>query len=315
MAVLKRIFLWLYVAILVISASFFGYYFYFKTSFISELKEGSKVINTALGPVEYALVGATEGPVILYIHGTPGGYDRALTLGNRYRFLVPSRPGYLRTPLSSGETPEAQAKLYKALLDKLDINSVIVWGSSGGGPSAIEFATRYPETTKGMISLQALSSSWENRPPGAESLTEQSDLEVWFLIKLFEFMGDEAIVEFFLPNPKNQNMVLSDQEELENLKKLFWSIWPISLRKEGYDNDFENYWDLSLPLDKLDIPILAIHGTEDINVNIRHSEELVKSAKDARLHVVNGGDHSMPFSHDEEIDKVVDDFITEIMTN
>ena len=46
---------------------------------------------------EYQLVG-DSGPVLLFLHGTPGGYDQGTSVPE-VRVLTPSRPGYLRTPI------------------------------------------------------------------------------------------------------------------------------------------------------------------------------------------------------------------------
>jgi hypothetical protein len=54
---------------------------------------------------------------------------RANTSGG-CELLVPSRPGYLRTPLESGRTPEDQADLYAAMLDSLEIERAAHLGGS-----------------------------------------------------------------------------------------------------------------------------------------------------------------------------------------
>lgn len=63
---------------------------------------GSQVIETACGPIEYAISG--DGFPVLVMHGAGGGYDQGLEIarsfvGDGFRFIVPSRFGYLRTPL------------------------------------------------------------------------------------------------------------------------------------------------------------------------------------------------------------------------
>ena len=86
---------------------------------------------------------------VLTLHGAMGGHDQsellAQTVGppNR-RYINVSRPGYLGTPLSSGQSPSEQADLFAALLDALQIGIVSVLAISGGGPSAIHFAARHP---------------------------------------------------------------------------------------------------------------------------------------------------------------------------
>src|SRR5262245_39438267 len=74
----------------------------------------STLVTTALGPVEYQRQG--EGPALLVAHGSPGGYDQGVAFAKllnspRHTNIAVSRPGYLRTPLSSGPSPEEQADL------------------------------------------------------------------------------------------------------------------------------------------------------------------------------------------------------------
>ena len=84
---------------------------------MQRLRENSQLVATTLGPIEYGVAG--EGAPVLFIHGTPGGYDQGLAaadmfIGPGYTILSPSRPGYLRTPLSSGASLEDQADLMVA---------------------------------------------------------------------------------------------------------------------------------------------------------------------------------------------------------
>ena len=101
-------------------------------SFPINLKANSETVETSLGSVEYTLKG-NNGPVLLFIHGTPGGYDQTTEATDKFRVLTPSRPGYLRTSILLGKTPLQQAKVFKALLEALGIDKVIVMGTSGGG--------------------------------------------------------------------------------------------------------------------------------------------------------------------------------------
>ena len=80
-----------------------------KRSLLSALYGNSEIANTAHGEIEYILKGS--GPVILFLHGSPGGYDQGaidmeMWIDAGFSVLSISRPGYLRTPLSTGETPE-----------------------------------------------------------------------------------------------------------------------------------------------------------------------------------------------------------------
>ncbi|MDY6796419.1 MAG: hypothetical protein SWK76_14260 [Actinomycetota bacterium] len=79
-----------------------------------------------------------RAPQVLSVHGVPGGYDQAIMLGrpftkNGFATICPSRPGYLRTPLSTGRTIEEQADAMAALLDYLELEKVGVVCCSAGG--------------------------------------------------------------------------------------------------------------------------------------------------------------------------------------
>src|SRR5271157_5600559 len=110
------------------------------------LVERSSVQTTALGPLEYSILG--EGAPILVLHGVMGGYDQGLAIAESIalpgcRFLAVSRPGYLRTPLDIGQTYEQQADACAAFLESIGVASVAVIGVSGGGPAALQFARKY----------------------------------------------------------------------------------------------------------------------------------------------------------------------------
>ena len=221
---LKKIFIRISIGLLLAVSLLFGYYFYFKSSFIEELNYRSSVAETALGPIEYSLTGESD-LLLLFIHGTPGGHDQTTEPSSYYRVLTPSRPGYLRTPLSVGKSPAEQAKAYKALLDSLGIKEVMILGVSGGGPSAIEFAAAYPEITLGFIALEAVSLSADFTQED-EALIGGSDFRLWFNFMLLGLLGDEALASFILPNAVNKQKLLKDPKQLENMTIYNYPIFP-----------------------------------------------------------------------------------------
>ena len=66
---------------------------------------------------------------------------------------------------------------------------------------------------------------------------------------------------------------------------------------------------MNLDLQKISSPTIAIHGTKDINVDISHSIKLTEVVKNSKLHRIIGADHYMSFSHRNEINEVVEEFI------
>lgn len=105
------------------------------------------------------MVGA--GPPVILVHGIPGSWRQAvplaLDLAEHYTVILPSRPGYGRTPVKSGRAPADQADLYAAILDALGHEEPAgVVGISGGGPSALAFAQRHPGRTSSLVLVCAV---------------------------------------------------------------------------------------------------------------------------------------------------------------
>lgn len=271
-------------------------YTYWKQDAISRLREGSLIIKTRYGPIEYATVG--NGPAVLIIHGTPGGYDQGLLIANvldnqDFTFIAISRPGYLRTSLRVGETPEAQGDAYVALLDALNIRSAVILAMSGGGPSALQFALHHPDRCRGLILVSALT-----QPPAPPTLTATqrafqsvmeraltSDFGNWGLSRLVRTLPTVAI-------PYDPEARSSDPEQTELFLELYDTLFPVSLRLAGINNDVEQVNAMSaFPFSELSVPTLILHGTEDRNVPFATAEFAASVIPDAELVAIEDGPH------------------------
>ena len=138
-----------------------------KEATLARLNAGSLVAETARGAVEYAVTGT--GPAVLVIHGRPGGYDQGLWIARplndpQFRFIAVSRPGYLRTPIETGRSPEDQADALALLLDVLGVPQAAVVAFSAGGPSALQFALRHSGRCWGVLCAStSRRASWRRR--------------------------------------------------------------------------------------------------------------------------------------------------------
>ncbi len=284
-------------------------YLRWRSGKIKGLKSASRIADTDVGPIEYLLNGES-GPVVLFLHGTPGGYDHAPPGKSGYRILTPSRPGYLATPLEVGETPGDQARAYAALLDTLNIESVIVIAASGGGPSALEFAAKYPQKTTAFIAMETVTQSI-TLPPSMPP-----DFVFWLLFSTVDIvLGARGFVKMMIRNPAIRQYVLQDADKAEMIRTLVWSTWPSSLRSQGMLNDSRQFAALDLPIGEITVPTLVVHGTADTNVPIAHGELLAKTVPGARLCAIEDGDHFMPFTRREEVDVAVNEFLRELGFN
>lgn len=266
------------------------------------LATGAEVITTALGPVEYCKAG--EGPALLSIHGSPGGYDQSMGMSqvlgaHPFTILAPSRPGYLRTPLSSGASPEAQADLFAALLDELHIEQAIVFATSGGGPSALQFALRYPERCRGLILFCIVAQRYVEK-------------EVYQQLSLGKRLSNQLMNTLILSDP-----LIYLLQSLASLQKdagtadLLAALSMASLRKEGYDNDLQQFAKMEpYPLQDINVPTFIAQGTADADVPFAHGQLLADSIPSARFVPVAGAGHLFMMTHQKEFTPALQDFLS-----
>lgn len=240
-----------------------------------DLAARSELAKLPSGDMEFAVRG--DGSPVLVFHSAPGGYDQALAVGGfledaGFQVIAPSRPGYLRTPLSTGPKPDAQAGAAAELLDELDISKTAVVGIGWGGSAAIEFARRFPARTSALILVSApaleippapgtpLPIAIANKIGGAagswsfEGNVQKNPARV--LGQAFDLTssGDAAArtawTGFMLQNP----------DELERFQEILLALSPMAPRMEGLENDLLQP---ASPLRGLTPPVLVVHGALD----------------------------------------------------
>ncbi|MBI3977945.1 MAG: alpha/beta hydrolase [Chloroflexi bacterium] len=270
-----------------------------KREAMARLLADSQIADTVCGKVEYAMRGC--GPTVLISHGAGGGYDQGMLLArlvDGFQFIAPSRFGYLRSPLGD-RTFQAQADAYAALLDALGIAQVAVMGVSIGGPSALQFALRYPDRCWGLVLVSAIS-----QPPPPRSvrmeiflhLLLQSDLLPWLLTKT---AGDRLLAMDGIGLELRRDLA-QDPTRSEIVRGIMESF-PTSLRRPGMLNDVEQAADLTAyPLERIAAPTLVLHGTADPTVPFAHGEFSAQTIPGAKLVAIKGGGHLCFVTHNEE---------------
>ena len=278
-----------------------------KQGILDDLQENSRITTTSRGPIEYTMNGDKNGPVVLIAHGTPGGYDVSAAFASLFTdknisTISISRPGYLRTPLTPNETPEAQADLYAALLDKLTIEQVTMLGISGGGPSSLQFALRHPERCSKLVLLSAVTGYYDEHGRVASLPLIQRSL--YYLIDHFR-LRDFACFLLSIRAKWLKTPVMAT----------FYRTFTLNeLREDGYKNDVAQYIRLqSYPLENIKAPTLVLHGEADDNVPMEHAKHAASHIPNARLIVDEGGDHDFYAKHKERVMPIIEKFVVNNM--
>jgi pimeloyl-ACP methyl ester carboxylesterase len=256
----------------------------------AHLKDGSKLISTASGTVEYSTSGS--GPAVLIAHGSPGGYDMGLAFADllnshHFTYLSPSRPGYLRTPLETGLTPEAQADMYAALLDTLGIKQTAIIGISGGGPSAIQFALRHPERCSSLISISGVTQHY-------------SEQEIWQALPPIQRRIKQAINKLSSSDPVLYTILLLTKLRAKNpaTAALVRTATLYTQRQRGYNNDMEHFLNITrYPLHDIVAPTFIVHGINDDEVFFANAKLLASEVPQAKLLALPDAKHMAFYTH------------------
>jgi len=273
-----------------------------RSSIVRDLNAHSLVVATARGPVEYAELG--HGPAVLVIHGTPGGYDLWLNsleamhaAGDGFRYILPSRPGYLRTPLGDGATPAEQADVLAALLDALHIGKAAVIGVSGGGPAALQFALRHGDRCSALVLEEAvvrrLSESTSDLPRSALAAGYR-DFRIFLL---YEAAG------LYPTKPQYAEAFAVARAQLR-------ASAPYALREAGLVNDLAQEAAIgSWPLSQIRAPTLILQGTADQNVPPADAEYAHAQIGSSQLVEFPGADHLMVIWKARQLSSLVRQFL------
>jgi len=270
---------------------------------------GSRVVKTACGPIEYADL--KEGAPVLVIHGIFGGFDQGLVtargqLGEGFRAIVPSRFGYLRTPLPENASPATQADAYTCLLDALGIERAAILATSAGGTSAIQFALRHPDRCSALVlvSSNAPGEVETGLPPEwLAKVLFKSDFAFWVLSTYFP-----SVMRSMMGVPKGLELTPQDEAEIA---KMMETILPVSPRTEGalFDMYVSNPdINAGYPLEEITVPVLVVHAVDDPLASYENARSMAERIPGARLVRVESGGH-MLLGHGEKVRAEITQFL------
>ena len=270
----------------------------------------SQVVDTACGPIEYATHG--KGRPVLVSHGIFGGFDQGLVLargqlGEGFRAIVPSRFGYLRTPLPEDAAPATQADAYTCLLDTLGIERAAMMATSAGGTSAIQFALRHPERCSALIlvSSNAPGETVALPPRPLAQVMFRSDFLFWLLTSYFR-----SSMQSIMGVPENFELTPEYEAEIAEVMR---TILPVSPRADGalFDMYVSNpAINTGYPFEEIDVPVLMVHALDDPLADYDNARSLAARIPGAELVTIENGGH-MLLGHEERIRSEVKTFLEE----
>lgn len=269
------------------------------------------------GDVEYAVAG--DGPPVLMIHGTGGGFDQGLAFAERlvtagWRVVAPSRFGYLRSAFPADPSSAAQADALADLLDALGLDRVAVIGGSAGALSALAFAIRHPHRCRALVPLVPATHVPGRPPPPPPSPLAAAILEHGLRSDFLFWTGLVAAERAMIATLLATDPALVDAaspEERARIQQILWDILPVSARARGLANDARLTADPApVALETIRAPTLAISLEDDRFGTHAAARHIAASVPGARLLSWPSGGHVW-VGHDRALFDAIDAFLRE----
>ena len=166
-------------------------------------------------------------------------------------------------------------------------SNVVIAGHSLGGGIALLYGLTYPATVKGLISIGS-GARLRVHPMYLESLRNAINAP----------NGSQ-------PFPQNTSKLISPELAKTINRRTEENGLAVTL------NDLEacDKFDIMDQLAHIDIPLLAICGTEDIMTPPKYSQFLGDHMKNARVVIIDGGTHFVFAEKPDEVNRFIDEFL------
>lgn len=270
---------------------------------VSEMERPTAMTRLRAGLVEYRLEPRGRDTAVVF----HGGHMRAgLALGEDvfadlgYTVLVPSRPGYGRTPLQTGTSPSGFADVTGELCQHLGIEQVAaVVGISAGGPTAVTMAARHPELVGRLLLESAVGfRPWPDRRTRAgatilfNGITEQA---VWGLVRVLmrraPGIGLRLMLGDLSTEPTSTVLAGIGDQDRATLVALFSRM----RSGRGFLNDLRGAQDVTSQVTQ---PTLIIASRKDGSVARTQPESLASGIQGAELILSDADTHFIWFGSD-----------------
>lgn len=253
-----------------------------------------------------------SGSPVILIHGWPlsgQSWEKQATalLAAGFRVVTYDRRGFGESdkPVSGYEYDTLAEDLHK-LLTKLDLRDAALVGfSMGGGEVARYFGKYGSERVKKAVFISAI-------PPfllKAQDNPSGVDGSVFDKIKAGIVADRLAFLTAFFADFYNAD-VLVGKLVSDQVLQLSWNIASGASPKGTLDCVSAWLTDFRNDLARIDVPTLVVHGDSDrivpVEVSGRRTHELVKGS---RLVVIKGGPHGINWTHAEQFNKELLEFL------
>jgi non-heme chloroperoxidase len=254
-----------------------------------------------------------SGQPVVLIHGYPldeSSWEKqtAVLLDAGKRVITYDRRGFGKSDKpTTGHDYDTYAADLSALVSALDLQDAVLVGFSMGSGEVVSYLSRYGShrVSKAVFigALQPFMLKTEDNPSGGMS---QEDVDGMLdTIKADRY----AFFTGFLQNFYNTDEYLGTRISEEALR----NSWQLAANMSPYTSVWAVatwFTDWRADIDKIDVPTLIMHGTGDLNVPIDITSRVLTEMLPSATYIeIEGAPHGMLWTHGDEINKALLDFL------
>jgi pimeloyl-ACP methyl ester carboxylesterase len=250
---------------------------------------------------------AGSRPVLVHM-GTPNSrylYDRNVrdAAERGLRLIGYDRPGYGGSTPQPGRTVADCAEDVRTICAELGIDRLATWGISGGGPHVLACAALLPDLVSAVASLASPA------PYGAEGLDFFAGMGQVNADDTRLFLTDEAAARTKMDEDRDEILATSPDEAASGIESLLTPTdaavlrgdlaeYLVSSEQDGLASGSEGWWEdncmlrpWGFDLADISVPVLLLHGRQDMFVPFGHGEWLAKNIPGVEARLLDDDGH------------------------
>lgn len=265
--------------------------------------------------LHYVIQGEGPGPAILLVHGASSNLREFTSsimpaLARNHRVIAFDRPGYGYSERPAGEWPDPSA-IASLLLDasqQLGIDKPVIVGHSWAGSVVMSALVKMPQRVSGGVLLAGVAGHWA----GSTGWTYDIG-SIPVLGRLFAWTTVTPAGQILLEHEVAP--VLYPMQVPDNYTKNIAA--PLALRPWTFLDNVEDMMrlneymqTLSPRYDEIELPLLIIHGKEDVLVPFwNHGRRVLPVVHQAQLVLIPGAGHGLHHTHTQQVVGAIDKFM------
>lgn len=251
-------------------------------------------------PIAFGEYGEGEPLVLLHAFPLNGKMwePQVKALSEDYRIIVPDYPGFGRSPYPPAQ-PDMRfyAERVRGLLDKLELERVVLGGLSMGGYAAFACLRLFPERVSGLVLANT-------RPePDSEEVRENRKS----MARRVSEEGVGVLIELQMERLLSPTTLQNEPLVVEQVKSMILESSPDGV--VGALGAMRDRPDSTPLLSEIEVPTLVISGEDDAICSPEVMDEMANKIPHCKHHTLPGAGHLSNLEASGEFNAILEEFL------